>query len=115
MRISAIMVMTLSSFLVAARADDAPKPPVQMTAQEDHKRMMDLLNIKSIRRGADGNPKSERAANFDESKANPYPDLPDPLVFKNGRKVATADEWKLRRAEIVEDFDREVYGRVPKE
>jgi len=22
--------------------------------------------------------------------------------------------WKQRRAEIVEDFDREIYGRVPK-
>jgi hypothetical protein len=101
--------------LPAAGADDSLQPPVQMTAQEDHKRMMELLNIKSIRRGADGNPKSERAANLDESKANPYPDLPDPLVFKSGKKVATADDWMKRRAEIVEDFDREVYGRVPKE
>src|SRR5258708_5522071 len=109
MRISPVVVVTLLpfawSFLVAARADDPPRPPVQMTAQEDHKRMMELLNIKSIRRGADGNPKSERAANLDESKANPYPELPDPLLLKNGKKVATADEWvKQRRAEIVEDF-----------
>ena len=87
-----------------------------MTAQEDHKRMMELLNIKELRRGADGNPKSERAANLDESKANPYPDLPDPLTLKSGKKVTTAVTWmKERRAEIVEDFDREVYGRVPKE
>jgi hypothetical protein len=99
-----------------SRADDPPRPPVKMTAQEDHKRMMELLNIKELRRGADGNPKSERAANLDESKANPYPDLPDPLVLKNGKKVISADMWKKeRRAEIVEDFDREVYGRMPKD
>ena len=117
MRISFVMLIALSPFacslLPAAGADDAPKPPVQMTAQEDHKRMMELLNMKSIRRGADGNPNSANAANLDESKANPYPDLPDPLVMKDGTKV-TAALWAKRRAEILEDFDREVYGRVPK-
>jgi len=117
MRISSFAVTLFGwSLLPTTGADDSPKPPVQMTPQEDHNRTMELLNIKSIRRGADGNPKSERAANLDESKANPYPDLPDPLAFKSGKKVTTADEWvKQRRAEIVEDFDREVYGRVPKE
>ncbi len=109
-----VAIVTLA-FGFPLRADD-PKPPVKMTAQEDHKRMMELLGIKEIRRGADGNPKSERAANVDESKATPYPDLPDPLTLKNGKKVTTAEMWtKQRRPEIVEDFDREVYGRVPKE
>jgi hypothetical protein len=93
------------------------KPPVRLTAQEDHKRTMELLGIKELRKGADGrNPKAENAANIDESKANPYPDLPDPLTLKNGKKVTSADMWwKERRPEILEDFDREVYGRVPKE
>ena len=100
----------------SVRAEDAPKPVVKLTAQEDHKRMMERLGIKEIRRGADGNRTSPRAANIDESKANPYPDLPDLLVLKNGKEVTTPEEWwKLRRPEIVEDFDREVYGRVPKE
>jgi len=91
--------------------------PVKMTAQEDHKRMMDLLNITALRRGADGsNRPSPYAANYDEAKANPYPNLPDPLVLKNGQKVTTAQMWwEQRRPEIVEDFDREVYGRVPKD
>ncbi len=91
--------------------------PVKMTAQEDHKRMMDLLHITSLRRGADGNNRqSPYAANYDEAMANPYPNLPDPLVLKNGRKVTTAQRWwKQRRPQIVEDFDREVYGRVPKD
>ncbi len=78
--------------------------------------MMNLLNITSLRRGADGrNPDAPNAANYDESKANPYPRLPDPLILKNGKKVTTAKLWwTKRRAEIVEDFDREIYGRVPK-
>jgi putative membrane-bound dehydrogenase-like protein len=89
--------------------------PVQMTAQEDHKRLMRLLKITSLRRGPSGNPRAQNAANYDEAKANPYPELPDPLVLKDGKKVTTAPMWwKQRRPEIVEDFDREVYGRVPK-
>src|SRR5262249_4588689 len=62
------------------------------------------------------NPRAENAVNYDESKANPYPKLPDPLVTKGGDKVTTAEMWsKKRRPEIVEEFDREIYGRVPKE
>jgi hypothetical protein len=87
-----------------------------MTAEQDHQRLMDLLHISSLRPGANGNnPQAPNAANYDESKANPYPNLPDPLVLKNGKKVTTAKVWRQqRRAEIVEDFDREIYGRVPK-
>jgi hypothetical protein len=90
---------------------------VELTAKEDHQRMMDLLKITSLRPGADGrNPKAENAANYDESRANPYPKLPDPLVLKDGTKVTTPEMWRTRRRpEIVEDFDREIYGRVPKE
>jgi hypothetical protein len=100
-----------------AGAQDEPKPPVTLTAQQDHKRMMELLGIKELRRGANGtNPKADNAANTDESKANPFPDLPDPLTLKSGKKVTSAEMWwKERRPEIVEDFDREVYGRVPKD
>jgi len=77
--------------------------------------MMDQLHITSLRPGADGNhPDAPNAANYDEAKANPYPKLPDPLVLKNGKQVKTAKVWwSKRRPEIVEDFDREVYGRVP--
>src|SRR5262249_57095486 len=66
-------------------------PPVKLTAKEDHKQMMDLLKITSLRPGANGNNRqAPNAANYDESKANPYPNLPDPLTLKNGKKVTTA-------------------------
>src|SRR4051794_14553678 len=78
--------------------------------------MMELLGIKELRRGPSGNPKAPDYTNVDEAKANPYPKLPDPLVCKDGTKVTTAEQWwKKRRPEIVEDFDREVYGQVPKD
>jgi hypothetical protein len=78
--------------------------------------MMQMLGIASLRKGANGtNPQSPDYANYDEAKANPYPGLPDPLVLKNGKKVTSARMWwNQRRPEIVEDFDREIYGRVPK-
>lgn len=62
------------------------------------------------------NPQAENYANYDESKANPCPNLPDPLVLKNGQMVTTVEIWwNHRRPEILEDFDREIYGRVPKD
>lgn len=84
-------------------------------AEQDHQRLLNLLHITSLRRGADGNPGSPNAANRDESKAGPFSPLPDPLVLKNGKRVKNAKTWwTQRRPEIVEDFEREIYGRVPK-
>ena len=81
----------------------------------DYNQMLGQLGIKTIRQGASGTATAPNAANYDESKANPYPNLPDPLILKNGKKVTTAKMWwDQRRPEIVEDFDREIYGRVPK-
>jgi lysophospholipase L1-like esterase len=89
--------------------------PMNWTAAQDHQNMMDQLGIKALRPGPSGNESAPNHANYDEATANPFPNLPDPLKLKNGKKVTTADMWwKQRRPEIVEDFDREVYGRVPK-
>ena len=77
--------------------------------------MMEQLGITRLRPGPSGNASATNAANYDPAKANPFPDLPDPLLTKNGQKVTTAEQWwKVRRPEIVEDFEREVFGRVPK-
>jgi hypothetical protein len=85
------------------------------TASQDHKNMMGQLGIKALRPGPSGRPGATNSANYDPAKANPFPDLPDPLTLKNGKKVTTADTWwKERRPEIVENFEREVFGRVPK-
>ena len=87
---------------------------IQAASEKDHQRTMDLLGIKELRRGADGDAKSPYAANYDESKADVYPSLPDLLLLKNGKRVTSAKVWwTKRRPEIVEDFDREILGRVP--
>lgn len=99
---------------VAQTPSPGPTAPTPLTSEQDHQRMMELQHITSLRRGADGDPKSPNAANYDEAKANPDPHLPDPLVLENGSKVTDAETWwKRRRPEIVELFDREIYGRVP--
>ncbi len=89
--------------------------PPASAAVEDHQNMMDQLGIKALRPGPSGNESAPNHANYDESTANPFPNLPDVLTLKNGKKVITAAMWwNQRRPEIVEDFEREVLGRVPK-
>ncbi|HEY8659779.1 MAG TPA: hypothetical protein VIL78_12135 [Hanamia sp.] len=90
-------------------------PLVTFTAQQDHDNMMQQLGIKKLRPGPSGNPSAPNHANYNESLANPCPQLPDILTTNNGKKVTTAVLWwKQRRPEIAEELEKEVYGRVPK-
>ena len=76
---------------------------------------MRQLGVRKLRPGPSGNESAPNHANYDEATANPFPNLPEVLTLKNGTKVTTpAMWWNQRRPEIVEDFDREVLGRVPK-
>jgi hypothetical protein len=94
--------------------DKAPEL-LNWTTQQDHKNMMEQLGISRLRPGPSGQPGATNSANYDPAKANPFPDLPGLLTLKNGQQVTTAEMWwKQRRPEIVEDFEREVIGRVPK-
>lgn len=105
------VICILSSIICFAQQ---PKP-VTFTAQQDHDNMMQQLGIKTLRPGPSGDANAPNHANYDEALANPCPELPDVLITKSGKKITTANEWwKIRRPEIVEDFEREVYGRVPK-
>jgi hypothetical protein len=114
---AAALVWTFTAFAAGQETKPADPAPAELTTQQDHKLMMEALGIKTLRPGADPrNPNAANPVNYDEAKANPYPDLPDPLGLKNGQKITTADQWwNQRRPEIVEDFDREIYGRVPKD
>jgi hypothetical protein len=98
--------------IVRAQKETESKFPahVVMDSQHDRQRVMDQLKITLFPSG----PGAYLASTYDEKTANPYPVLPDPLTFNDGSKVKNASQWRKRRAEIVELFDREVYGRRPK-
>jgi hypothetical protein len=105
----------LFAMQLSAQVAGSYPPLVTFTADQDHENMMKQLGIQELRPGPSGNETDPNHANYDESVANPCPKLPDVLTLKNGQKVTSPDMWwKLRRPEIVEDFEREVYGRVPK-
>ncbi len=123
----------LGAQTAAPAAAPAPKPaaaapanPFQMTPEErekqqklineDHADMLAQLGITKLRGGKNGDtkPGTPNQANYDQALANPFPDWPDALTLKNGTKVTTAAQWwQQRRPEIVEDFEREVIGRIP--
>src|ERR1051325_135361 len=115
---SLLLVLTLSCASIAQppRIDSSKYPKLTtFTAQQDHDNMMQQLGIKKLRPGPSGNESAPNHANYDESVANPCPQLPDILTTKDGKKITTADLWwKQRRPEIVEDIEREMYGRLPK-
>lgn len=112
--LSALIVLPAApSPATAQRPDSATRAAMAAATAADHRRMMDLLGIESLRPGPSGNPEAPNAANSDEAKVPPYT-LPDPLVLESGAAVTSpADWWETRRPEIVELFDREIYGRVP--
>jgi hypothetical protein len=87
---------------------------IQKGTQADYNNMLQQLGISFTRPGPSGNPQAPNAANIDETKATPYKTIPDPLTLKNGKKITDAKSWwNQRRPEIVEDFDKEIYGRQP--
>ena len=113
---SALLPLSLLTVLASASAQNAVVPaPVIFTANQDHQNMMDQLGIKALRPGPSGDEKAPNHANYDESKANPYPELPNALTLNDGTKVTTAQMWwQTRRPQIVEGYEQHVYGRVPK-
>jgi lysophospholipase L1-like esterase len=111
---SAGQAPTVPSATAAVPPTGAPTPDPNAIAA-DHTNMMEQLGITALRSGPSGNESAPNHANYDESLANPSPNLPDALTLKNGKKVTSAAMWSNeRRPEIVEDFDREVLGRVPR-
>jgi hypothetical protein len=116
LRLPAAVLLTVLLFTSAPPAQD-PKggkgklPDFIPAGYDDYQNMLDQLGIKKMRKGRDAKVKDTS----DEATANRYKDtMPDLMTFKDGTKVKTAAQWPKRRAEIVEVFEREVYGRVPK-
>jgi (4-O-methyl)-D-glucuronate---lignin esterase len=116
--IAAILLSFLASVVVMTAqppADPITREALAALTAADHQQMMAQLGIRKLRPGPSGNESAPNHANYNEATANPFPNLPDPLTLKNGTKVMAADVWWTeRRPEIIEDFEREVLGRVPR-
>lgn len=100
---------------VYAQFSQADREARAKLTKADFVQMLEQLGLEEsdLRPRPSGNPTAPNAAISLESKVNPY-DLPDPLVLENGVKISDADDWwEKRRPEIVESFEREVYGRLP--
>ena len=108
--------LTYAATAQEIKIDSSKYPKLTMfTGMQDHENMKQQLGITKLRPGFSGSETAPNHANYDESLANPCPQLPDALTLRNGKKVTDADTWwKQRRPEIVEEFEREVYGRLPK-
>lgn len=108
----------LCAISIAQDAQPKPAPPdpaaIAAASTAERNRELQLLGITQMQPGATaydiGKPGN---ANYDESKANPYPKLPDVLTLNNGTKVTTPAQWKKRREEIIASFDENVYGKYP--
>jgi len=108
-----LFILNILTAHVFAQLSQEARDSINRESSKDHQLMMKMLGITELRPGPSGNPQAANAANTDESKVSPNIELPDPLIFNDGSKVNSAEQWEKRRQEIIEDFDREVYGRIP--
>ena len=112
--LAAACAATLLPTATTTAQQSAPPNPTAAATAADHRHMVEQLGITALRPGPSGNESAPNHANYDETLANPYPILPQVLTLKSGEKVTSAAMWwQQRRPEIVEEFDREVLGRVP--
>lgn len=92
----------------------AERAAINATSAVERNRELKLLGTTSMQPPATaydiGKPGN---ANYDESKANPYANLPALLVMNDGTKVTTPAEWAKRRSEILAMFAEDVYGKYP--
>ena len=111
-----ILAFAQSSLAQIVRIDSGKYPKVSIfTTQQDHDNMKATLGIKNLRSGTSGNEFVANHANYDEALANPCPQLPDILTLNNGKKVTTLEIWNSqRKPELMEEFEKNVYGRIPK-
>src|SRR5689334_7011331 len=115
------VLFLVTGFAFAALAQnikiDISKYPhlTTFTAQHAHDNIMQQLDTTKLRPGPSGNESAPNHANYDESLANPCPQLPDMLTTNSGKKITDADAWwKVRRPELIEGLENEMYGRLPK-
>jgi hypothetical protein len=118
MRMFIRIVAAALAFSTAANAQfqltPAERAARAAATERDYHETLQRLGLGSLRAGVDGmHPDAPNAVNYDEARVRPYV-LPPLLTMRDGRPVQTAaDWWSKRRPQLVELFDREMYGRVP--
>ncbi|WP_206711155.1 hypothetical protein [Aquisalinus flavus] len=107
--------MAVAALVAAPGAKAQDDAPVELTAEEDHRRMLDLLGLEALRPGRNGmDPEADNYANYDEATSNPYPDLPPLMITDAGDTVTTPAIWEdVRRPELIDLFSSEIYGYAP--
>ncbi len=96
-----LITIIFSNFLFAQDTSingiQYPKP-VNFSSRQNQENMMQQLGIEELRPGPNGNPSAPDHANYDTSKADPCPKLPDILTTNDGKKVTSPEMWwKVRR------------------
>ena len=120
-RVTAATASIALTLGMAAQTQAPPAPPsdadraaIAAASAAERDRELKLLGITAMQHPATaydiGKPGN---ANYDESRANPYPTLPDVLRLNDGTRVTTPEQWKKHRAEIKAMFDEDVYGKFP--
>jgi hypothetical protein len=98
----------------AARSRTPEQQAILDASTAELKREMGLLGITQLRPPKNAvHPGRPDFANYEEARANPYPDLPQLLLMNDGRMVTSPAQWKIRRAQIKALFDEDVYGKYP--
>lgn len=98
----------LAPLLLAACASSASPSRVDPVAD-----MKAQLGISALLPPRSSEATGPNPANYDEARANPYPNLPDLFTTPSGERLTDPAQWPAYRAGIAAAFEREVYGRVP--
>lgn len=109
-----VMIALCPLLAVAQMPSTEERARIAAASEAERNRELRLLGITAMQPGATAYDIDKPGnANYDESKANPYPKLPELLVLQDGTRVSTPAQWARRREEIKALFDENVYGRFP--
>lgn len=109
-----ICLAALLLLLAAAPSPAQDRAALQAANQAEREREARMVGAWPLNTpGTAYDPGKPGNVNYDEAMAQQHPDLPDVLTLKNGTKVATPAQWKIRAAEIRAIFDEDVFGRYP--
>ncbi len=115
--LSSILLITAASDIQAQWRFMSPeeKDSLDRVTMADYENMKMQIGVKETKPRRDGQATDPALRpNYNELAANPFPFYPDPFTTFSGKKVKNARMWyKVRRPEIIEVFEREVYGRIP--